>query len=77
MGKRTYVWLHTFLISALGSGKWSAEHSNLFTPWDETRSTHWAGSWMGLTAGVDMMAKGKISIHIWNQMPCVGPQAHK
>jgi hypothetical protein len=31
-----------------------------FTPWGRTPDTHWIGGWVGLRAGLDTEARGKI-----------------
>jgi hypothetical protein len=50
--------LKPFLISALHGGGWSASSPGHFTP----ASTHWIGSWMGTTAGLDAMKEIKKSL---------------
>jgi hypothetical protein len=44
---------------ALDGGEWSASHL-CFIPMEKTPSTHWIGGWVGLRAGLDTEARGKI-----------------
>jgi hypothetical protein len=40
--------IHTFLISALDGGDWSASHPGRFTPGERAPGTHWIEGWVGL-----------------------------
>jgi hypothetical protein len=55
------VYLHAFLISALGEGEWPASRPGLFTP---GRRAHWTEGWVSPRAGLDAVAKRK------NPCPC-------
>jgi len=52
------VKLHTFLISTLDGGEWSA--SRRFTPRERAPGTHWIGGWVGPRAGLDTLMRRKI-----------------
>jgi hypothetical protein len=46
---------YSFFTSALDGGEWSASGAGIAL----LPGTHWIGSWVGLTAGLDTKAKGK------------------
>jgi hypothetical protein len=50
------------VIQILNGGEWSASHPGLFNPRVRAPGTHWIGSWVGPTSGLDMVAKRKIAI---------------
>jgi len=54
------VELHAFLTLVLDGGKWSASCPGHFTPEERAPGTHWIGGWVGPTANLDTVAKGKI-----------------
>lgn len=47
--------LHAFVISAFEGGVWSASRSKRFKPAE--RSANQIGGWVGLTAGLDVVAR--------------------
>ena len=53
------VYIHSFLISALDWGEWSAHAPGLFTTVVGVPSTHWTGGWVGSKAGLDVSKTGK------------------
>jgi len=55
------VKLHAFLATLLGEGEWSASHSGHFTPGEGALSTPRMGGWVGPRAGLDAVAKIRIS----------------
>jgi hypothetical protein len=54
------VEFHSFLISAVDGGEWSASYPDRFTPRERAPSTHWIGGWVGPRAGLDGVAKTKL-----------------
>jgi hypothetical protein len=50
------------LTSALGGGEWSALRPGRFTPRERAPGTRWIG-WVGPTAVLDAVVKGKIPSH--------------
>jgi hypothetical protein len=51
------VYLHAFLDSALDGGEWSVSITGRFTPSERVSVTHWIGSWVGPSAGLDTVVK--------------------
>jgi hypothetical protein len=49
----------SFLTSALDGGAWSASRPGQLYPQERTSSTHCAGGWVGLEAGLDTEHRGK------------------
>jgi hypothetical protein len=59
-GERRYS-SYSFSTSALDGGEWSASRlGRAFTPGERTPGAHCTGGWVGLRAGLDTEAKGKI-----------------
>jgi hypothetical protein len=59
-GKRMYSSC-SFSTSALDGGEWSASRpGRVFTPGERTPGTHCTGGWVGLRAGLDTEARGKV-----------------
>jgi hypothetical protein len=54
-----HVYSHVFLTSALVGGEWSASHPGRFTLEGRAPGTHWIGGWVGPTASLDDVEKGK------------------
>jgi hypothetical protein len=48
------------LDSTLNGGEWSASRPGRFTPRKRAPGKHWIGGWVGPTAVLDMVVKGKI-----------------
>jgi hypothetical protein len=57
------VQLHVFLTSAVDGGEWSASRPGHFSTGIKAHGTHWIGGLAGITAGLDAVAKRKISNH--------------
>jgi hypothetical protein len=58
-GRPKERWIDT---STLDGGEWSASRpGRAFTPGESTPGTHCTGGWVGLRAGLDTEARGKIS----------------
>jgi len=57
-----WVWLHTFLTSALDGGEWSTSCLSYFTSRERALGTQWIGSWMGPTASLGMVVRKKESL---------------
>jgi hypothetical protein len=53
------VYIHIFLTSALVGCKWSASHPYRITLGEKVPGTHWMGSWVSPTAGLDNLEKIK------------------
>jgi hypothetical protein len=51
------VYTHIFLTLALVGGEWSDSRPGRFTPGEIVPGTHWMGSWMDLTDGLDDVEK--------------------
>jgi hypothetical protein len=49
------------LTSAVDGGEWSDSPPDLFTPTEKDPGTHSIGGWVGPIAGLDAVAKEKIS----------------
>jgi hypothetical protein len=45
------------LTSALVGGEWSASHHGRFNPRGKSPGTHWIGSWVGPSSGLDDVEK--------------------
>jgi hypothetical protein len=58
-GERKYS-SYPFLTSALYVSMWSVSRPGRFLPPGKTSSTHCTGGWVGLRAGQDTEARGKI-----------------
>jgi hypothetical protein len=60
LGERMYS-SYSFSTSALDGGEWSASRpGRAFTPGERTLGAHCTGGWVGLRAGLDTEARGKI-----------------
>jgi hypothetical protein len=59
LGEWRYNATHS-LTSALERGEWSASRPGRFTPRETDPGTHWIGSWVGPSARLDTVSKGKI-----------------
>jgi hypothetical protein len=57
--KRRYS-SYSFLTSALYGGSGQCHAPAALCPWKRTPGTHWTGGWVGLRAGLDTEARGKI-----------------
>jgi hypothetical protein len=53
------VQIQVFMTSAIAGGEWSALRPGCFTSGERTPSSHWIGDWVGFTASLDDMEKGK------------------
>jgi hypothetical protein len=53
------IWIHIFFTSTLFGGEWSASRPGRFTPQERAPGIHWEGSWVGPSAGLDYVEKGK------------------
>jgi hypothetical protein len=58
-GERRYS-SYSFLTSALDGGEWSAPRPGRALPHGKDPGTHYTGGWVGLKAGLDTEARGKI-----------------
>jgi len=63
--------LHAFLSSALDGDEWSASRPCRFTPGERAPGTCLIGGWVGPSAGLEAMAKGKIPVPAGNCTPVV------
>jgi len=64
------MYLRSFVTVVLDGGELSVSCFGRFTPEERSPGTHWIGGWVGLSAGVDMMAKEKPNR---DQTPVVRP----
>jgi hypothetical protein len=55
--------IHTFLISALDGGEWSASRPAHFIPGDKVPSAYCIVGWVGLRTGLDETEKKKSCPH--------------
>jgi hypothetical protein len=63
---------YSFSTSAL-DGEWSASRpGHAFTPGERTPGTHCTGGWVGLRAGLDTQARGKIFAPAGDRTPIAG-----
>jgi hypothetical protein len=58
-GERRYSF-YSFLTSALDGGEWSASRPDRALSRERTPGAHCTGGWVGLRAGLDTEARGKI-----------------
>jgi hypothetical protein len=58
-GERRYS-SHSFFTSALDGDGWSTSRHGRSLPRKSTPGTRWVGVWMGLRAGLDVEARGKL-----------------
>jgi hypothetical protein len=58
-GERIYS-SYTFLTAALDGGEWSASRTGHALPLERIPGTRHIGGWVGLRAGLDTEARGKI-----------------
>jgi len=56
-----HSFIHSFLMLALNGGEWSTSPTCCFIPRAGSPETHRRGGWVGLTACLDDMEKGKIA----------------
>jgi hypothetical protein len=64
------VWLHSFLISALGGREWSTSNPSNFTTGGKNPNIHWIWDWMGLQRWSGCFYRGEKSFApAINQVP--------
>jgi hypothetical protein len=63
------VKLSTFLTSALGGGEWSAARPGRFISGETVDSTHWIGGCVDPRAGLDAVARRKMSLSMLGMEP--------
>jgi hypothetical protein len=69
---------HTFLISTLSGGEWSASRSGRFTPPEGASDIPWIGGWVGSSAGLDSVVKRRIpSPYRDSNPPIIRPVAQR
>jgi hypothetical protein len=66
--------LHALLTSTLDGCEWSASRPGHFTPVERATGIHWIRGWVGPTAGLDAVEKGKnipalSGIELWSSRP--------
>jgi hypothetical protein len=62
---------YSFLTSELFEGEWSVSRPGRALPLGKDPGTHWTGGWVGLRAGLDTEARGKILCLCRDRTPVV------